>query len=140
MASKFGIKSTFRMYSLKLLEISETDLLFLHNGDTVYVATNTVSSPVILAMYQTVKSLGKGGFGEVRQVRHKVTHQEAALKLIGMPKVEKADMAELILREAHSISQLNHPNIIRLDAAFQYHTNIVLILELARGGDLSQYL
>ena len=59
------------------------------------------------------KSIGKGGFGSVWKVRHKVTKQIFAIKVINKESIVKQKMVEQTNREIEIMYKLDHPHIIK---------------------------
>ena len=64
------------------------------------------------------KSIGKGGFGSVWKVRHKVTKQIFAIKVINKESIVKQNMVEQTNREIEIMYKLDHPHIIKLYSHF----------------------
>lgn len=71
-----------------------------------------------IRMFQEVKKLGEGGFGQVFLGRHVVTKQEYAIKIIH-PMITKADEASKAFKEAQVLQTLKHPSVIKLSNVFQ---------------------
>ncbi|XP_054874387.1 eukaryotic translation initiation factor 2-alpha kinase 3-like isoform X2 [Amphiprion ocellaris] len=67
--------------------------------------TSTCSEKISTKYFIWQDCLGRGGYGQVYQVKHKLLNQPFAVKIV--PFNEKA------LREAKAISDLNHPHIVR---------------------------
>ncbi|CAI5454321.1 unnamed protein product [Caenorhabditis angaria] len=85
-------------------------------------------------LYQVTKLLGDGKFGKVYCVIEKATGHEFAAKFIKIRK--EADRAE-VEREVSILTQLRHPRIAQIYDAFYTTTNdVVLIMEIVRGGEL----
>eukprot|EP00731_Ephydatia_muelleri_P026076 Em0018g176a len=61
--------------------------------------------------YDVVEELGRGGYGLVYHVKHKVDHQEYAVKVIKLPSDQKGQ--ENVLKEVKCLSTLSHNNIVR---------------------------
>lgn len=91
--------------------------------------------------YEVERFLGEGAFAEVYRVRHRFLGRQAmkVFKLVGMTRQE----TEQALSEAMILSQIGHPNIVRVfDAnvaetprgSFSYFT-----MEYVAGGNLEQY-
>lgn len=66
-----------------------------------------------------LRVLGKGAYGEVVLVRHKISKDLFALKIVSIIQMEKTSLErhipmKAVLREINIHSTLDHPNIIRL--------------------------
>ncbi|UMM39777.1 hypothetical protein L5515_016682 [Caenorhabditis briggsae] len=85
-------------------------------------------------LYQVTKLLGDGKFGKVYCVIEKATGKEFAAKFIKIRK--EADRTE-VEREVSILTGLRHPRIAQIYDAFYTTTNdVVLIMEIVRGGEL----
>ena len=67
-----------------------------------------------------------------KEIEHLESRERFAAKIVG--KVNN-DMVAMI-REVRILSILQHPNIVRLHAAYETPSNVYLIMELADGGEL----
>jgi calcium-dependent protein kinase len=84
--------------------------------------------------------LGVGVQATIRLVSHKKSGRKYALKTLEASKVPENERARLF-REVDLIRALDHPNIIRLVETFSDASgDLHLILTLATGGDLFEYL
>ncbi len=79
--------------------------------------------------------LGKGGYGEVKKVVHRLTNDIRAMKIIKKDKCDK-DYLTTLTNEIKILKQLDHPNIVNLYEIYQDSTNIYLITEYLEGGEL----
>ena len=84
--------------------------------------------------------LGEGGFGLVREARHGVTGEVVALKFLRKSRMGSASAVERVVTEIQCLSELQHPNVIRLVSVFNEPNMVVLALEYASGGDLRGHL
>ena len=86
-----------------------------------------------------MESVGKGGYGEVKRVVHKITGETRAMKII---KKESCDEEYLksLTNEINILRMLDHPNIIKLYEIYQDSACIYLITEFMGGGDVYQVL
>ena len=82
------------------------------------------------------KSIGKGGFGSVWKVRHKVTKQIFAIKVINKESIVKQNMVEQTNREIEIMYRLDHPHIIKLYSHFEDDEDFCLIMQIASKGQL----
>ncbi|KAG8461068.1 hypothetical protein KFE25_003637 [Diacronema lutheri] len=86
------------------------------------------------SLYDVGAVLGKGTYGSVRLARHRETRQECAVKIID--KLSAESSLEDLAREIAMLADLQHPNIIRLIAAYESHSHVYVVTELASGGEL----
>jgi len=57
--------------------------------------------------------VGKGGYGEVKKVIHKLTGDIRAMKVVRKDKCDEAYLKSLF-NEINILKQLDHPNILKL--------------------------
>lgn len=87
--------------------------------------------------YVIEQLLGSGASGDVWRARVAATGDPVALKRIGVTDPVQAQRAR---EEAGLLSALDHPNLIRLHALVPGPDCLVLVLDLADGGSLSDVL
>ncbi|KAH8556170.1 kinase-like domain-containing protein [Umbelopsis sp. PMI_123] len=91
--------------------------------------------------FQTLKVIGKGAFGTVTLVKHKVSGSLYAMKVL-----KKASLvlhlkeAEHTKAERQILEDVSHPFIVKLFYAFQTKEKLHMILEYASGGELFTHL
>ncbi len=81
-------------------------------------------------------NIGSGGFGKVYKVKHRVSGNIYAIKVINKAKILESDMAEQMKLEVKIMYKLDHPNIIKLYNHFEDDESFYLVLELASKGQL----
>jgi serine/threonine protein kinase len=86
------------------------------------------------------KALGKGGFGHVWKVRHKVTGKIYAIKVINKEYIRKENLIEQINREIEIMYRTDHPHIIKLYNHYEDDENFYLIMHCASKGQLYSLL
>lgn len=90
--------------------------------------------PALLAGYEKISLLGKGGMGEVWKVREKRTGKEYALKTM-LPDVAMDEHAKkLFLREASICECLRHPNVVKAYQAGCANNVMYILMDLCEGG------
>uniref|UniRef100_A0A3P8V4G2 Serine/threonine-protein kinase DCLK2 n=1 Tax=Cynoglossus semilaevis TaxID=244447 RepID=A0A3P8V4G2_CYNSE len=118
---------------------SSTDV----NGDTeqteddktVEVNGNrSVSSSIINDKYKVGKVIGDGNFAVVKECVERSTGQEFALKIID--KARCCGKEHLIENEVAVLRRVRHPSIIELIEVDETPTQLFLVMELVKGGDL----
>ena len=86
------------------------------------------------------KCIGSGTFGSVWKVRHKITNQIYAIKVINKEYIIKQNMIEQIKKEIEIMYKLNHPHIIKLYSHFEDEEDFCLIMEYASRGQLYSFI
>ncbi|GAA6109015.1 death-associated protein kinase 1 [Tachysurus ichikawai] len=96
--------------------------------------------PCLTAKSQPGKVMRDGQFAVVKKCRKKITGQEYAAKFIKKRRSKSSRRGvskEDIEREVSILKQIQHPNVITLHDVFENKSEVILILELVTGGDLS---
>ncbi|XP_078542002.1 serine/threonine-protein kinase DCLK3 [Lissotriton helveticus] len=84
--------------------------------------------------YEIGRTIGDGNFAIVKECRVRSVNQQYAMKIIDKSKLKgKEDMIE---NEISIIKDLSHPNIVKLLDEYETETEIYLIMEYVKGGDL----
>jgi hypothetical protein len=84
----------------------------------------------------TGEVLGSGISGIARLVTHRSTGVEYAVKILDLGLIKNEEGLERLREEIFIMCQLDHPNIVRLEEVYESASEIYLVLELCRGGDL----
>ncbi|XP_076878359.1 SNF related kinase b [Brachyhypopomus gauderio] len=102
-------------------------------------ATKSGYEGKIAGLYDLDRTLGKGHFAVVKLARHVFTGQLVAVKVIDKTKLDSLATGHL-LQEVRCMKLVQHPNVVRLYEVIDTHTKLYLILELADGGDMYDYI
>ncbi|TDG99518.1 hypothetical protein EPR50_G00194510 [Perca flavescens] len=94
----------------------------------------TVSSSMINEKYQVGKVIGDGNFAVVKECVERSTGQEYALKIID--KARCCGKEHLIENEVAVLRRVRHPSIIQLIEVDETPSQLFLVMELVKGGDL----
>jgi calcium-dependent protein kinase len=86
--------------------------------------------------YEKQDKIGAGAFGAVFKVRHKISNQTRAMKILDKKKEVKEDMA-FVITEIEAMVRLDHPNIVKFFQFFEDNEYIYLVSELCPDGDFS---
>ena len=92
-----------------------------------------------ISNYQFKKTIGEGNFAKVKLSIFKPTKEVFAIKIINKKKLQKK-MKNTIFRENEIISQLKHPNIIKVFEIFEDSENYYIIMENCKNGELFDYI
>ncbi|XP_035493708.2 serine/threonine-protein kinase DCLK2 isoform X3 [Scophthalmus maximus] len=88
----------------------------------------------ILEKYQVGKVIGDGNFAVVKECVERSTGKEFALKIID--KAKCIGKEHLIENEVAVLRKVKHPNIIMLVEELDTASELYLVMELVKGGDL----
>lgn len=89
-----------------------------------------------LGEYTIEATLGHGGLGTVYRVKHRISQRLEAMKVLLPERTGTLESAERFRREIQMLASLNHPNIARLNTAFYFEEQLVMMMELVEGEDL----
>nr|XP_020447368.1 serine/threonine-protein kinase DCLK2 isoform X3 [Monopterus albus] len=88
----------------------------------------------ILEKYKVGKVIGDGNFAVVKECVEKSTGKEFALKIIDKAKCSGKE--HLIENEVAVLRKVKHPNIVMLVEEVDTSSELYLVMELVKGGDL----
>uniref|UniRef100_A0AAY5E939 Serine/threonine-protein kinase DCLK2 n=1 Tax=Electrophorus electricus TaxID=8005 RepID=A0AAY5E939_ELEEL len=101
---------------------------------SVSVNGNKEQSSIIAEKYKVGKVIGDGNFAVVKECVERATGQEYALKIIDKAKCSGKE--HLIANEVAILRRVRHPSIILLIEEVDTPTELYLVMELIKGGDL----
>uniref|UniRef100_A0A3P9A2E0 non-specific serine/threonine protein kinase n=1 Tax=Esox lucius TaxID=8010 RepID=A0A3P9A2E0_ESOLU len=93
-----------------------------------------VATTSVLDKYKVGKVIGDGNFAVVKDCVERSTGKEYALKIIDKAKCSGKE--HLIENEVAVLRRVKHPNIIQLIEEVDTPTELYLVMELVKGGDL----
>mmetsp|Transcript_22709 Transcript_22709/g.40463 ORF Transcript_22709/g.40463 Transcript_22709/m.40463 type:complete len:1094 (+) Transcript_22709:257-3538(+) len=80
--------------------------------------------------------LGSGISGIVRLVTHRATQVAYAVKCLDLALIDSEEGLKQLKEEIYIMCQLDHPNIVRLEEVYESHSEIYLVQEVCKGGEL----
>ena len=93
--------------------------------------------------YEVVFYIGEGAFGEVYRVKHKFFEHSQVMKVFKEDYTNNTDLKEVII-EAQILSQLTHPNIVRVFEVNEFEKNssryYFMTMSFVSGESLTQLL
>lgn len=114
--------------------------------DTGFAATlatgGTTSAPAVadvaahFPLLEILDVVGQGGMGTVFRARQKALNRIVALKILAQNLADQTGFAERFQREAQTLAQLNHPNIVTVHEAGKNGPFYYLLMEYVEGTDL----
>ncbi len=84
--------------------------------------------------------IGSGGMGAVYRARHRRLNRPVAVKVLASSLQSDAAFGERFIREARTLAQLDHPNIVRVYDFGHRDGTYYLVMELVDGVNLRQTL
>jgi calcium-dependent protein kinase len=88
--------------------------------------------------YHFKETIGEGSFGKVYRAVCKRTKEERAIKVL-KHKIAKQEDAKF-LAEFHLLSQLDHPNIVKLYEIYYYRSFYYVVMEYCKGGSIIELI
>ncbi|XP_063883549.1 serine/threonine-protein kinase DCLK1-like isoform X2 [Scylla paramamosain] len=108
---------------------------YQHNGHVACGGLENIIFPsCVTSKYSVGRILGDGNFAVVRECVCRKTREEYALKIIDKTKCRGKE--HMIESEVSILRQVSHPNIVSLIEEFHTPTQLYLVMELVKGGDL----
>ncbi|CAI4230235.1 unnamed protein product [Auanema sp. JU1783] len=80
--------------------------------------------------YSLYEEIGKGAHSIVRRCMNKTSKREFAVKMIKKSSWDASEEVDILLRYGH------HRNVVKLFDVYEDDTNVNLVMELCRGGEL----
>ncbi|KAK4752859.1 hypothetical protein SAY87_021657 [Trapa incisa] len=95
---------------------------------------------VYLPNYKLGKTLGIGSFGKVKVAEHVLTGHKVAIKILNRRKIKSMEMEEKVRREIKILRLFMHPHIIRLYEVIETPSDIYVVMEYVKSGELFDYI
>ncbi|URE18813.1 SNF1-related protein kinase [Musa troglodytarum] len=98
------------------------------------------NADVVLQNYKLGKTLGIGSFGKVKIADHLLTGHKVAIKILNRRKIKNMEMEEKVRREIKILRLFMHPHIIRLYEVIETQSDIYVVMEYVKSGELFDYI
>ena len=93
----------------------------------------------LFGRYEIVSLLGKGGMGTVYSARDPELGRLVAIKLVAPELAASRPSVERLVREAKSVSALNHPHIVTVYEVIRHGGDVGIAMELIEGTPLRSF-
>lgn len=101
---------------------------------------NELIGTVIDGRFEVVRSIGKGGYGDVFEAVQLSVDRRVALKVVHRHLAERSDVSERFRREARLTSRLDHPNAVGVIDFGDDGGLLYLVMDFVQGPTLKQRL
>jgi serine/threonine protein kinase len=99
-------------------------------------ASSQAQGPQRIGPWLVERLLGEGGMGRVFEVRHEALPKRAAIKVLHPQLTGRPDQVQRFVLEAQAISQLDHPNLVKVFDLIQEPGQVAFVMELLEGQSL----
>jgi eukaryotic-like serine/threonine-protein kinase len=92
----------------------------------------------LVGEYEILDILGRGGMGRVYRVRNVISDRTEAMKVLIEDIGAEAGVGDRFIAEIRTLARLDHPNIAKLNTAFKYENQLIMVMELVEGTNLAE--
>ena len=110
------------------------------NVETLTKSKDNNNKEMKVGDYIIKKTLGTGTFSVVKLGMHRITQKKVAIKILDKNKIESKDDLERIIREMQILTEMDHPNVIKVFKIYEEENNFSIIMEYCEGGELFNYI
>ena len=136
------IKRSCYLFTKKEAELEDLDIPHLKNNDILFFSFELLSvykSINNFNQYEFIRPIKSGGFGNIFLAKEIGTNDEYAVKEINVQNFSNENLYN-ISRESLILKDMSHINIIKFHTFFTYNKNFYIVMDYARGGELSSLL
>ena len=130
------------LYTKNENELEDFDLQYLKNNDLIFFSFDLLTaykSSNNFFQYEFIKKIKSGGFGNIFLAREISTNEEYAIKELNVQYFSNENLYN-ISRESMILKEMSHTNIIKFHRFFTYDQKFYIVMDYARGGELSSLL
>ena len=93
-----------------------------------------------IGKYEIVAELGRGGMGVVYKAWEESLQRFVAIKMLGDQLINDENLVARFLREARSVADLNHPNLVQVFAVDTHEGRPYFVMEFVEGESLKELI
>ena len=130
------------LFTKNEVELEDFDIPHLNNNNILFFSfdlLSTYKSSNNYYQYEFIKWIKSGGFGSIYLAREVDSKQEYAVKEINVQNFSSDNLYN-ISRESLILKEMSHINIIKFHKFFTYNHKFYIVMDYARGGELSSLL
>ena len=101
-----------------------------------------IGRDLLQGQFRILQKIGTGGMGSVYRAAQPAMNREVAIKILHPKLAGRKDLTSRFRREARAMSQLTHPNTVRV---FMYGEldedgSLYIVMEMLEGRNLNQHV
>jgi serine/threonine protein kinase len=130
------------LYAKNEVELEDFDIPHLKDNDIIFFAFEllaTYKSSNNFYQYEFIRWIKSGGFGNIYLAKEVDSNKDFAVKEISVKNFSNENLYN-ISRESMILKEMSHINIIKFHRIFTYNQKFYIIMDFARGGELSSIL
>src|SRR5690606_19449572 len=99
-----------------------------------------IGREILGGQFRIVEKIGTGGMGSVYKASQPAMNRMVAIKILHPKLVARKDLTSRFRREARAMSQLTHPNTVKvfMYGELEEHGSLYILMELLEGRNLNQ--
>jgi serine/threonine protein kinase len=90
--------------------------------------------------YNVYETIGQGGFGIVKKIKHSISSKEFAVKILDKKILRQNELGESLKKEIVFMKMIDHPNVVKLHEVLSSRSKFFMVMELIPDGDLFSHL
>ena len=130
------------LYTKNEVELEDFDIPHLKDNDIIFFSFEllaTYKSSNNFYQYEFIRWIKSGGFGNIYLAKEVDSNKDFAVKEISVKNFSNENLYN-ISRESMILKEMSHTNIIKFHRIFTYNQKFYIIMDFARGGELSSIL
>ena len=130
------------LYTKNEVELEDFDIPHLKDNDIIFFSFEllaTYKSSNNFYQYEFIRWIKSGGFGNIYLAKEVDSNKDFAVKEISVKNFSNENLYN-ISRESMILKEMSHINIIKFHRIFIYNQKFYIIMDFARGGELSSIL
>jgi serine/threonine-protein kinase len=104
------------------------------------LATGGLTQVTHFGQYQNLELIGRGGMAEIYKSTNPATGKPVAIKILPKALATETEYRQRFTREAQVVTQLVHPNIVRIFDSGELDGQNYMVMEYLSGQDLGQMI
>jgi len=135
-----SLEARCRLFDSTGDEYSDDDMEYVDTGEPLFLSLGEdFMRNLSLSVYELIRPLGEGGFGQVRLYRHRLNKSKVAIKFVDTSMKSTEEVTQTF-SEMNLLRGLHHPNIVSLLETFILQDSLCIVMEYCRGGELKAAL